>query len=179
MSEVRSFPPVAAADARILILGSMPGVASLTAGQYYAHPRNAFWPILGTLLDFPADAPYAQRLDALKAGRVALWDVLAACIRPGSLDSAIDETSIVPNDFGRFLSEHPQIDHLFFNGAKAADSFRRHVAQHLPPSLQALPRSQLPSTSPANASYAYAKKLQLWRAVTDALHADTATGVRK
>ncbi len=93
MSRVQSFPPIAAPGARLLILGSMPGAASLAAGQYYAHPRNAFWPILAALCHFPADAPYAARVAALQAAGVAVWDVLQSCVRPGSLDTAIERSS--------------------------------------------------------------------------------------
>ena len=87
--QARCFPPIASPDARILILGSMPGRASLAAGQYYAHPRNAFWPIMGSLLDFDASRDYPARVDALKVAGIAVWDILDSCHRPGSLDSAI------------------------------------------------------------------------------------------
>jgi double-stranded uracil-DNA glycosylase len=168
VSEVRSFAPVAAPDARVLILGSIPGVASLEAQQYYAHPRNAFWPIMGQLLGFAADAPYAERLRALKQSGIALWDVLGTCARPGSLDAAIDDASIVPNDFAGFLARHRRITHVFCNGSKAADSFRRHVQ----PTLDAVPQwtmDRLPSTSPAHAALPFAGKLERWRAVCAAL----------
>lgn len=168
MSAVRSFAPVAARDARVLILGSMPGVASLTAQQYYAHPRNAFWPIMGALLGFAPAAPYEVRLRALTQAGIALWDVLDACVRPGSLDSAILDASIVPNDFTGFLARHRGITHVFFNGSKAADSFRRHVIPTLPSASQ-LTLTPLPSTSPANASTRFEHKLERWRVVMAAL----------
>ena len=166
----RSFPPIASPDARILILGSMPGRASLAAGQYYAHPRNAFWPIMGRLLDFDASrADYPARIGALKAARIALWDVLDSCHRPGSLDSAIDDVSLVASDLAGFLVTHAAIGHVFFNGAKAESCFRRHIRLAMPERRIAFAR--LPSTSPAHAGQPFAMKLEAWRAVTRALAA--------
>lgn len=164
MQHVQSFPPIERVDARILILGSMPGEASLRAGQYYAHPQNLFWHIMGELLGTDPASPYEQRIRALKSARIALWDVLHSCRRKGSLDSAIDNCSLVPNDFAGFFRSHPRITRVFFNGAKAEECYRKHV----------LPRSEggsleylrLPSTSPANASISYERKLEAWRAVT-------------
>src|SRR3989338_6090933 len=164
MRHIRSFAPIERADARILILGSMPGEASLRAGHYYAHPRNMFWRIMGELLDADPAAPYRQRVDALKAARIALWDVLRSCRRKGSLDSAIDGGSLVPNDFAAFFLLHPQITRIFFNGAKAEECYRRHVLPGIgTDSIECL---RLPSTSPANASVPYERKLEAWRNVT-------------
>jgi hypoxanthine-DNA glycosylase len=162
------FAPVATADARILILGSMPGVASLQAQRYYAHPRNAFWPIMARLLDFPDDTAYDERLRCLTRARIALWDVLASCHRPGSLDSDIDPASQVVNDFDSFLHAHPHIALICFNGSKAATTFRRQVA----PTLRQHPLRcvQLPSTSPAHAALPFDTKLARWRdALSDEL----------
>ncbi len=163
MALLYSFPPVAAADARTLILGSMPGRASLTAGEYYAHPRNLFWPILGELVGAHPTLPYAERLQKLTGAGFALWDVLQSCEREGSLDGNIDPASIVPNDFATFLSEHPCIVQVFFNGTMAETSFRRHVLRTLPP--RPLHFMRLPSTSPANAGYSFARRLEAWRAL--------------
>ncbi|THF64690.1 DNA-deoxyinosine glycosylase [Pseudothauera nasutitermitis] len=163
MSRVFSFPPIAAPDARVLILGSMPGAASLAAAQYYAHPRNAFWPILGELLGFDPGADYAERVGHLHAAGVAVWDVMASCVRPGSLDAAIDAASVVPNDFRAFFAAHPHIARIGFNGTAAADSYRRHV---LPQGAWAgLPALRLPSTSPAHAALDRTAKLAAWRAL--------------
>ncbi|MFT3906314.1 MAG: DNA-deoxyinosine glycosylase [Steroidobacteraceae bacterium] len=159
---VRSFPPVAARDARVLILGSMPGVASLVARRYYAHPRNAFWPIMTALLEVAPDASYAQRTAALKRGGIALWDVLDVCRRSGSLDSAIERDSHRVNDFAAFFAAHPHIEQVFFNGTTAETYFRRQVLPQLAGSTLTLRR--LPSTSPAHAEMNAQHKLAAWRA---------------
>jgi len=156
---VRSFAPIAAPDARILILGSMPGIASLEAGEYYAHPRNAFWPIMGALFGAGRDLPYAERIARLKAEGVAVWDVLQACERDGSLDSNI--RSEVPNDFAAFFAAHPAIRCIGLNGGKSAASFRKHVARCLPSHVAV---HALPSTSPAHAARGFEEKCAIWRA---------------
>lgn len=160
---IRSFAPVADASARILILGSMPGRESLRMGQYYAHPRNLFWPILGELAGAGPGLAYALRIAALKRARIALWDVLKSCIREGSLDSRIDDDSLVANDFGRFFRQHPGIKQVFFNGAKAEACFRSCVLPRH--DFGALGFQRLPSTSPAHAAMTYRQKLEAWRAI--------------
>jgi hypoxanthine-DNA glycosylase len=162
---LHSFAPVSRADARVLILGSMPGVASLNAGQYYAQPRNLFWPIIGQLYGVDRSAHYPQRLAALIAHRVALWDVLESCQRPGSLDSSIRRSSARPNDFGRFFLGHPQVSAVFFNGKAAAELYRRLVLPTLEDRLAGLRHATLPSTSPANAGMTPGEKLAAWRVV--------------
>jgi len=147
----------------VLILGSMPGKESLRAGQYYAHPRNAFWPIMGELLGTAPNLPYETRAQALKFAGIALWDVLASCLRSSSLDADIDKTSIAPNDFDAFFLSHPGITQVFFNGAAAEKYFHQLVRRSLEP--RALHYRRLPSTSPANAAMSYEKKLDTWGAI--------------
>ena len=166
MSFAHGFPPVSRADARLLILGSMPSRESLTRRQYYAHPRNAFWPILTSLLGIEA-TEYAERCDDLKASGVALWDVLQACFRDGSLDSAIDDSTIVINDFTAFFEAHRGIRHVYFNGAKAESVYRRHVLPALAKEAAALPLRRLPSTSPAHAGMSLERKRSAWRVIVD------------
>ena len=163
MSRAHSFAPLENTDAVILILGSMPGKASLAAGQYYAHPRNSFWPIMGELFGARPGLPYAERLQVLKSSGIALWDVIASCTRQNSLDSRIEPASVVPNDFESFFRSHPAIRQVFFNGAKAEQCFRRHVRPSL--KQQALHCRRLPSTSPAHAGMSYPEKLNAWRIV--------------
>ena len=164
---VCSFPPIESRAARVLVLGSMPGAASLLAGRYYAYPHNAFWPIMGELFGAGPAAAYGKRILILRRAGLALWDVMASCVREGSLDSDIDEASIVPNDFRAFFDSHPQIRHVFFNGAKAETCFRRYVSPDL--SDRGLMFTRLPSTSPAHASLSLQKKIGAWRVVAEAL----------
>lgn len=159
---VESFAPLARPDARLLILGSMPGVASLQAQQYYAHPHNLFWRILATACQFDPQLPYAARVQALQASGIAVWDVLAACHRPGSLDARIDGASAVANDFPAFLAAHPDIHRVCFNGAAAATLFQRHVLPQV--ANYPLEYLRLPSTSPANAGIPAARKYAAWLA---------------
>ena len=160
---VRSFAPIEDVSARVLILGSMPGRESLRMGQYYAHPRNLFWPILGELAGAAPAFPYPQRINALKRARIALWDVLKSCVREGSLDSDIDDDSLVPNDFRSFFLQHPKITHVFFNGAKAETVYRKFVLPEV--DVKRLRYHRLPSTSPANAAMPHAQRLKAWRAI--------------
>lgn len=160
---VHSFDPVAGADAKVLILGSMPGVASLRAGEYYAHPRNLFWPILGELAGAGPQLPYADRVRILVSSGIALWDVLKSCTRAGSLDSAIERGTVVPNDFGTFFARHQRISRVYFNGSAAESSYRRHVLRQI--GDRELVCARLPSTSPAHAARSFAEKLEAWRVV--------------
>jgi hypoxanthine-DNA glycosylase len=159
MQPSEGFPPASRADARILILGSLPGQQSIAAQQYYAHPRNAFWPIMNEL--FGINGSYTQRLSALAKNRIALWDVLASSVRPGSLDSQIQHDSARANDFGTFLATHADIQLIAFNGKKAEQLFVRFVDSDLVgPGIS---QAGLPSTSPAHAAMSFSGKLDAWR----------------
>ena len=161
MPNIYSFAPVSNADARVLILGSMPGKKSLKENQYYAHPANVFWRIMGELVGAYPSLSYEEKLYVLKSFGIALWDVLTSCERKTSLDSHIRNESA--NDFVSFFARHPHITQVFFNGSKAEQCFKKLVqgTQVLP----LLEFHRLPSTSPAHAGMRYEDKLQAWRAV--------------
>ena len=154
---LQSLAPVAGPATRLLVLGSFPGVASLAAQQYYAHPRNHFWAILAALwgVDLPT-LPYAARLAALRRHGLGLWDVHARCRREGSLDSAIEDAE--PNDIAALARRLPRLEAIVHNGAESARAMR--VTRAI-----GVPVYRLPSTSPANASWSFARKLAAWRAV--------------
>lgn len=153
------FAPIVGDNAEVLVLGSLPSKRSLECNEYYAHSRNAFWPIMAEL--FAASGSYRARCRALTEHGIAVWDVLASSIRPGSLDSSIDLASAEINDFSAFFAEHPTIRRICCNGQAAARIFQRRVPQHLVPAgAQVL---TLPSTSPAYAAMQFARKLELWR----------------
>lgn len=160
-SKSRGLAAIEPPAARLLILGSMPGQASLAQQQYYAHPRNQFWPIWSQLLSLPPELSYCERLAALHQRGILLWDLIAACERPGSLDQAIRPDSIELNDLAGLLARQPQLQAIAFNGQKAAQLFERRVLPSLAPPLP--PRFRLPSTSPANAGQTFADKLQAWQ----------------
>ncbi len=150
--------PVFDGQVRLLVLGSFPGAASLQAAQYYAHPRNAFWPVMGALLGEPEllARPYDERLLALRRHRVALWDAVAACRREGSLDTAIEAAE--PSDLGELVARLPQLRAIACNGALA------HKQTLLALDDARLPVLRLPSTSPAHAGLSLAAKVEAWRA---------------
>jgi double-stranded uracil-DNA glycosylase len=157
-----SFPPIAGKDAQLLILGSMPGIKSLQEQQYYAHPRNAFWPIMANLFDIDLNLDYTARCQKLLEHQVAVWDVLKSCQRQGSLDQAIEMESIIANDFNSFLQQQNQVKRIFFNGGKAEQVFKRYVIPTLTVEQQ-LSFQLLPSTSPAHAAKSLDEKCQLWK----------------
>jgi hypoxanthine-DNA glycosylase len=159
-ARLEGLPPVAGRDARLLVLGSFPGAASLAAQQYYAHPRNHFWPILGALWKVDLLAlSYARRIAEVRRRGLAVWDVYAACRREGSLDSAIEQAE--PNDLAGLAARLPKLAAIAHNGGESARAMR--ITRAL-----GLPVHRLPSTSPANASWSFERKLAAWRDVFEA-----------
>jgi len=171
------FPYSANSNAQIFILGSMPSRKSLADDQYYAHPQNAFWPVMAELFGFDVGLAYDARLAQLRTNHVALWDVAHQCIRPGSLDSAIEIESVVANDFASLFTDFPHIHAIFFNGRKAEELYRRLVWPELPIAYQSIQQHLLPSTSPANAGMNRDQKLAAWRIVKYILESNTESWV--
>lgn len=160
---ITGLPAQVAPGCRVLVLGSMPGDASLAAAQYYAHPRNRFWPVMGALCGFDPARDYALRLHALQQAGVGLWDVIGACRRAGSLDAAIERGSEVINPVADLIRATGTVQAVALNGAKAAEAFRRQVLPSLDGRMRAtLAIFPLPSTSPANAGMSLAKLIQAW-----------------
>jgi len=156
---LRGLAPVLARHTRLLVLGSFPSEASLAAQQYYAHPRNHFWPILSAL--WGADLrtlPYARRIAFVRDKGLGIWDVYASCRREGSLDSAIEDAEL--NDLAGALAHAPRLSAIAHNGGESARCMR--ITRAL-----GLPVYRLPSTSPANASWSFERKLAAWREVFD------------
>lgn len=152
----QGFAPIIDRHTETLILGSFPSEASLAAGQYYAHPRNQFWHLLGELIGEPLAAlPYAARKARVLAHRVGIWDVIDACRRPGSLDAAIRDARA--NDFARLRRRAPRLQRVLFNGGTAG-RYARHFA------AAGFATAIVPSSSPAHAARTFAQKLAAWRA---------------
>jgi len=161
------FPPIAGRDAHTLILGSLPGQRSLQMQQYYAHPYNAFWKLIAAIFEAEGTLSYSRRVQVLKKHHIALWDVLEAAERPGSLDSSIVHASAQANDFAKFFRAHPRIRRVFFNGRKAEEMYRRFVLPKLGEEFAYIRYESLPSTSPAHAGMTFAKKLDRWRRIKE------------
>ncbi|NNF39965.1 MAG: DNA-deoxyinosine glycosylase [Woeseiaceae bacterium] len=159
MQRSTGFDAVARHDARILVLGSLPGRRSIKQQQYYAHPRNAFWPIMQALYEIRGN--YAERLGQLVDNRIALWDVLQSSVRPGSLDGSIATSSARANDFSALFRVCPDIRLIAFNGQKAGQLFRKLVPPVPDPAV--IEQVCLPSTSPAYAAMPFSVKLAQWR----------------
>jgi TDG/mug DNA glycosylase family protein len=168
MNRIIGFAPVIGARPRVLILGSMPSVASLEKHQYYGKPQNAFWRIMGELFGAGPGLAYAERTTLLAQKGVAVWDVLASCERPGSLDSAIKMQTAEVNGFSKLLVGHPGIAHVFFNGKKAEEIFHKRSLVAVDSVRPDLKYTALPSTSPAMASLNFTEKLDRWKVVARA-----------
>ena len=157
------FPPIAGPGACALVLGTLPSQASLAAGQYYAHPQNAFWKIMAEIVGASGD--YEARQAALVAAGIAVWDVLASSVRPGSMDADINMASATPNDFRTFFAQYPDLRLVCFNGQKAEQLFKRFVEPTLHDDKPL--KVRLPSTSPAYASMTFEQKLAAWRGIIE------------
>lgn len=156
MTRLSGFPPVIDTHARVLVLGSFPSAASLAAGQYYAHPRNQFWRVLGAVIEQPLkEMPYPARLTAVEAAGIGIWDIYASCARAGSLDSAIRDAT--ENDFAGLRKSAPALRRICFNGRTAARRLREMEVLGYEVVV-------LPSTSPAHAGMSFEDKLAAWRA---------------
>lgn len=162
------FPAQVSAQCRVLVLGSMPGIASLQAAQYYAHPRNRFWPLMQALCGVDARLDYAARIAALNAAGVGLWDVIGRCQRRGSLDAAIVRGSEVPNRLGALIAGLPQLRAVACNGGTAHQAFMRFIAPSLALDGRPLAIWSLPSTSPANAAWPLPRLQAAWQPLADA-----------
>lgn len=153
------FAAVGHSRPRWLILGSLPGQKSLCEKAYYAHPRNAFWPIMAALFDIDYGAEYPERYRQLSDHHIMLWDVIARAHRPGSLDASINKQGLRINDFS-FITQTKELEAVICNGGKAFELFAKHVAK---PQLLTLPVVKMPSTSPAYAALTIAEKVEAWR----------------
>ena len=165
LNRVQSFPPIVSEQSKLLILGSMPGEASLKAGQYYAHPRNCILAHHGRAVRRRPGVALSGTSGAPSVSRRCPWDSLQACIRPGSLDASITEE--VANDFPALFAKYPNITHVFFNGSKPEKTFRRHALPALSEGCHIFAR--LPSTSPAHAAMRFEAKVQAWCVVKKVL----------
>lgn len=162
---IAGFDPIVGLNAKVLVLGSVPGRRSLQEGRYYAQPGNSFWPIVERLFANGQVLDYEQRCDLLRENGVALWDVIHLAERPGSSsDSGIQLDTVVPNDIVGFLCEHTGIVHVFFNGRRADDVFGQHFGS-TPPVGRDIEMRCLPSTSGANATMPFDVKLASWRQI--------------
>ncbi|MDI1309873.1 MAG: DNA-deoxyinosine glycosylase [Methylotenera sp.] len=161
MSEqIKGFEPIVDEESEIIILGSMPGIQSLQAGEYYAHKQNAFWKILNKIFPQHSLNNYEEKIAMLRLNNIALWDVLKSCERQGSLDYDIILKTMQVNDFYELFNKYPRIQKVCFNGAFAEKSYTRFVLKNLKSSISYV---RLPSTSPAHASLSFDEKLMLWK----------------
>ena len=170
--KIQSFPSISDSNAKILILGTIPGAQSLALSEYYGNRRNHFWQLLFTIFNEPYCTDYQAKKNVILKNHIALWDVLQACEREGSLDSAILKE--IPNDFKDFLKAHPHITHIFFNGQQAAKFFKKYATIENHYTLVTLP-----STSPANAGFSFERKLVAWEKLVGLTQPDQLKGIQK
>lgn len=166
MSLAQSFPPIIGTSPKILILGSSPGIISLKKQQYFAHPRNAFWPIMSELFGIDVSQGYEHSVAQCQTLPLIIWDSLKQCERKGSLDSAIEKDSVEANDFVDLFNQHSNIQHVFCNGASSFKWFKRLA---LPTLSKDIELTQLPSTSPAYAAMSFKQKLECWYCIKSSL----------
>ncbi len=161
MNNCKSLAPSIDNNSYILILGSMPGVKSLEEQQYYAHPQNRFWKVMGVICNEPNlyELDYDLKLKVLLKNNIALWDILKTCKRDGSLDSDIQNET--PNDIRKLLRKYPNIKTICLNGNKAYSSFKKYF----PDLLEKFNCNKMPSTSPANARYSLNKLIDEWKII--------------
>jgi double-stranded uracil-DNA glycosylase len=155
---LKSFPPLANKNSRILILGSMPGPVALKKKEYYGFPGNHFWRIMADLFEVKGPMSYKEKKGLLKTEHIALWDTIHSCTRAGASDSSI--RCVVPNEIEKLLKKYPSIHTIFLNGKTSETLFRRYFGKKV-----RLPAHYLPSTSPAHAALSYEKKLEKWRVI--------------
>jgi TDG/mug DNA glycosylase family protein len=161
-SRLTGLPPVTGSAPRVLVLGSFPSRLSIERSEYFANPRNRFWPLMESLLGIPAGAPYEERTRLLVSRRIALWDVVAFCEREGSGDAAIREP--IMNNIPGFLEAHQFISLIVLNGRTAGRLFHRYIRNGIRPGMTV---TTLPSTSPANARFTMPKLAATWRVILD------------
>lgn len=157
----KGFNIVISQDSEILILGSMPGTKSLDAAEYYAHPRNAFWGIIEHVFNIERSLDYTKRTEMLLMKKVALWDVIHACERKGSLDSNINNNSVVYNDLISVFENYKRIKKVLLNGKTAANKFQKYCKENS--FEKKFDVFVLPSTSPAHAALRFEDKLKAWK----------------
>jgi len=159
--------PISRSDAKVLILGTLPGVVSISRREYYAQPTNAFWRIISAIIGSDPQVSYEHRCRALIENKIALWDVCASARRAGSLDSSIRDS--VPNDFGEFFTAHKDIALICFNGKEAERHYTEMVFPNLSDDGQRIQTITLPSTSSAHARIRFQQKLDVWKRALTAI----------
>tara|TARA_R110002167_G_scaffold106131_7_gene272515 strand:- start:2428 stop:2946 length:519 start_codon:yes stop_codon:yes gene_type:complete len=159
------FKPLLGSEPKVFILGTMPSVQSLKTQQYYGNPRNAFWWIMSELCGFDFMLPYEERVAHLLSNNIAVWDVIASCYRPGSLDSKIDQSTVTVNRLSEVFEKHPSLNLIAFNGQAAEKLFTKFINKHDWQGYKII----LPSTSPANAALSKEKKLAQWAQIQNYL----------